>query len=129
MWLMAAEHIRPFQPVGHPQIEAQAEPAPGRRVRCPVTRPEPLFPRAAANPILTAADVPYPANSVFNPGAARVADETILLVRVEDLRGISQLHVVRSADGVTDWRLDAEPLLQPTSTAIRRRPGAARTRG
>ncbi len=71
-----------------------------------------LFTRSAANPILTAADVPYPANTVFNPGAAQVGDETILLVRVEDLRGISQLHVARSKDGVTDWRFDPEPLLR-----------------
>ena len=71
-----------------------------------------LFGRSDANPILTAADVPYPANSVFNPGAARVGDETVLLVRVEDLRGISQLHVARSVDGVTDWRFDPEPLLR-----------------
>jgi predicted GH43/DUF377 family glycosyl hydrolase len=71
-----------------------------------------LFTRSDANPILTAADVPYPANSAFNPGAARVGDETILLVRIEDLRGISQLHVARSADGVTDWRFDPEPLLR-----------------
>ncbi len=71
-----------------------------------------LFRRSEANPILTVADVPYPANSVFNPGAARVGDETILLVRVEDLRGISQLHVVRSADGVTGWTFDPEPLLR-----------------
>ena len=67
-----------------------------------MTRPTDLFERSAANPILTAGDVPYPANSVFNPGAARLADETVLLVRVEDLRGISQLHVARSADGVSD---------------------------
>jgi predicted GH43/DUF377 family glycosyl hydrolase len=71
-----------------------------------------LFARSEANPILTVANLPYPANSVFNPGAARVGDETILLVRVEDLRGISQLHVARSADGVTDWRFDPEPLLR-----------------
>jgi predicted GH43/DUF377 family glycosyl hydrolase len=71
-----------------------------------------LFVRSAANPILTVADVPYPANSVFNPGAARVGDETVLLVRVEDLRGISQLHVVRSADGLTGWTFDDEPLLR-----------------
>ena len=73
---------------------------------------EPLFVRSAANPILTAADVPYPANSVFNPGAARVDGETLLLVRVEDLRGISHLHVARSADGETNWRFDPEPLLR-----------------
>ncbi len=77
-----------------------------------MTRPEPLFRRDAANPILTSADVPYPANSVFNPGAVRVGDETILLVRVEDLRGISLLHVARSRDGVSDWLFDPEPLLQ-----------------
>jgi predicted GH43/DUF377 family glycosyl hydrolase len=71
-----------------------------------------LFERSRTNPILTSADVPYPANSVFNPGAARVGDETVLLVRVEDLRGISQLHVARSRDGVGDWRFDAEPLLR-----------------
>jgi predicted GH43/DUF377 family glycosyl hydrolase len=71
-----------------------------------------LFRRSDANPILTAADVPYPANSVFNPGAARVGDETILLVRVEDLRGISLLHVARSTDGLTGWTFDPEPLLR-----------------
>jgi predicted GH43/DUF377 family glycosyl hydrolase len=78
-----------------------------------VTTREPLFVRSAHNPILTAADVPYPANSVFNPGAARVGNETLLLVRVEDMRGISHLHVARSADGETNWRFDAEPLLKP----------------
>jgi predicted GH43/DUF377 family glycosyl hydrolase len=72
-----------------------------------------LFQRSPANPIVTAADVPYPANTVFNPGAARAGDETILLVRVEDLRGISLLHVARSKDGETDWRFDPEPLLVP----------------
>jgi predicted GH43/DUF377 family glycosyl hydrolase len=77
-----------------------------------MTRPAALFERLAANPILTAADVPYPANSVFNPGAAKVDGETVLLVRVEDLRGISQLHVARSTDGETHWRFDDEPLLR-----------------
>jgi beta-1,4-mannooligosaccharide/beta-1,4-mannosyl-N-acetylglucosamine phosphorylase len=77
-----------------------------------VTRPQELFQRSDANPILTVADLPYQANSVFNPGAARVDGETVLLARVEDMRGISQLHVARSADGVTDWRFDPEPLLR-----------------
>jgi predicted GH43/DUF377 family glycosyl hydrolase len=72
-----------------------------------------LFTRAPGNPILTAEAVPYPANSAFNAGAARVGDEIILLVRVEDLRGISVLHVARSADGIGGWRFDPEPLLSP----------------
>ena len=71
-----------------------------------------LFRRSAANPIMTAADVPYPANSVFNPGAARVGDETLLLARVEDLRGISDCTSRAARDGVTDWRFDPEPLLR-----------------
>ena len=77
-----------------------------------MTRPDELFRRSAANPILTTTDLPYPANSVFNPAAARVGDETVLLVRVEDMRGISQLHAARSKDGVSDWTFDPEPLLR-----------------
>ncbi|MCI0583620.1 MAG: glycosidase [Chloroflexi bacterium] len=76
-----------------------------------MTRPAELFARSASNPILTAEDVPYPANSIFNPGAAKVGSETILLARVEDLRGMSHLHVARSADGVSGWRFDRRPLL------------------
>ncbi len=79
-----------------------------------MTRPDAVqvLRRADANPILTVAEVPYPANSVFNPGAARVGDETILLLRIEDLRGISHLHAARSGDGVSGWRFDPQPLLR-----------------
>ena len=72
-----------------------------------------LFERSPRNPILTVEDLPYPANAIFNPGAAQVGAEALLLVRVEDLRGISHLHVARSVDGVTDWRFDPAPLLVP----------------
>ena len=70
-----------------------------------------LFERSPRNPILTVEDLPYPANAIFNPGAAQVGAQTLLLVRVEDLRGISHLHVARSIDGVTDWHFDRAPLL------------------
>ena len=72
-----------------------------------------LFRRHPGNPILSAEDWPYPANSVFNPGAATDDAETVLLARVEDLRGISHLTVARSANGVDGWVIDAEPLLAP----------------
>jgi len=43
-----------------------------------------LFQRSPANPILSAADWPYPVNAVFNPGAIRLSDgQTRLLARVE----------------------------------------------
>jgi predicted GH43/DUF377 family glycosyl hydrolase len=68
-----------------------------------------LLTRHAANPIITAADLPYPANSVFNPAATMRDGETILLMRVEDRRGLSHLTVARSPDGVAGWRIDTAP--------------------
>ena len=72
-----------------------------------------LFTRYAGNPILSAADLPYPANTVFNAAAAAIDGESILLMRVEDLRGISHLTVARSDDGRTGWRVDPKPTLMP----------------
>ncbi len=72
-----------------------------------------LFVRDPGNPILTADDWPYEANAVFNPAAVVAGDETVLLVRVEDRRGISHLTVARSANGVDGWSVDPEPLLSP----------------
>lgn len=77
-----------------------------------MTRPE-LFQRHPANPILTAADWPGDVNAVFNPAAVQLDGETILLARVEARTGISHVSVARSADGVSDWQVDAEPLLMP----------------
>ena len=69
-----------------------------------------LFHRYPGNPILSAADWPYAAHTVFNPGATQLpSGETLLLVRVEDRRGISHLTAARSSDGITDWRIDAQP--------------------
>jgi predicted GH43/DUF377 family glycosyl hydrolase len=69
-----------------------------------------LFQRLPSNPLLTAANWPYPAHTVFNPGATQLASgETLLLVRVEDRRGMSHLTAARSRDGVHDWRIDAQP--------------------
>src|ERR1700741_344526 len=72
-----------------------------------------VFVRHEKNPIITAADIPYGGNSVFNAGAAMVDGETLLLLRVEDRRGLSHLTVARSKDGVSDWRIDAVPTFPP----------------
>ena len=73
-----------------------------------------VFHRHPSNPILSAEDWPYPANSVFNPGAIQLPDgDTLLLVRVEDRRGASHLTVARSADGIGDWRIDSAPSMSP----------------
>jgi len=71
-----------------------------------------LFQRCEHNPILTAADWPYPVNSVFNPGATLLPDgTTLLLCRVEDRRGLSHLCVARSANGVDHWEIDSRPTM------------------
>jgi len=73
---------------------------------------EVLFERHPANPILTAAAWPYPAHTVFNPGATMLADgTTLLLCRVEDRRGHSHLCAARSANGVDGWVIDPAPTL------------------
>jgi predicted GH43/DUF377 family glycosyl hydrolase len=73
-----------------------------------------LFRRHADNPILSAADWPYPVHSVFNAGATRLADgTTLLLCRVEDRRGLSHLCAARSANGIDNWVIDQEPTLWP----------------
>jgi predicted GH43/DUF377 family glycosyl hydrolase len=71
-----------------------------------------LFHRSKLNPILTAAQWPYPVHSVFNPGATLLADgTTLLLCRVEDRSGRSHLCAARSANGVDDWKIDPSPTL------------------
>ena len=72
-----------------------------------------LFERSKRNPILTAADWPYPVHTVFNAGATLLSDgTTLLLCRVEDRRGHSHLCAARSADGVTNWKIDEQPTLR-----------------
>lgn len=70
-----------------------------------------LFTRSHANPLLTPNRWPYPINAVLNAGATTVGEETVLVCRVEDRRGISHLTVARSQDGVSNWVVDDEPLM------------------
>ena len=111
------------------RVDARIPSRSARARRCrPAARPSPrcrgedgrvtavrreLFTRHPGNPLLTAEDWPVPVNAVFNPAAATVGDETVLLARVETLTGISHLTVARSANGVDGWRVAAEPLLAP----------------
>ena len=75
---------------------------------------ESLFERHRGNPLLTAADWPYPINTVFNAGATRLPDgTTLLLCRVEDRRGHSHLCAARSHNGIDTWEIDPQPTLVP----------------
>ena len=77
-----------------------------------------LFKRYHGNPILSGADWPYPTNAVFNPAATTLNSETLLLIRVEDMRGFSHLTVARSKDGLTNWCIDEEPSMKPDTSTL-----------
>ena len=74
-----------------------------------------LFERARGNPILTPERWPYRINAVMNAAATTIADETLLLCRVEDRRGFSHLTIARSPDGVNNWVVDDHPFLEPSA--------------
>ncbi|MBN1796695.1 MAG: hypothetical protein JW804_08480 [Sedimentisphaerales bacterium] len=82
-----------------------------------------LFTRYEHNPILTAKDWPYPANSVMNPAAIKLNNETLLLVRVEDMRGFSHFTVARSEDGFTNWKIEPKPTMMADSNTREERWG------
>lgn len=64
-----------------------------------------LFTRDEQNPIFEAGRWPYPAQSVFNPGAVRLrSGERLLLVRVENPR----IVVARGGDWVFGPSMDCE---------------------
>jgi len=68
--------------------------------------------RWEGNPILTIEDIPFPCNTVFNTAAVQKGDQTILLLRVEDLQGRSVLALATSKDGYT-FEVDDEPVMEP----------------
>src|SRR5262249_27298109 len=73
-----------------------------------------LFHRHPKNPILSAAEWPYPINTVFNAGATLLPDgTTLLLCRVEDRRGLSHFCAARSKSGIDGWEIDSQPTLMP----------------
>ncbi|MDK2799807.1 MAG: beta,4-mannooligosaccharide/beta,4-mannosyl-N-acetylglucosamine phosphorylase [Clostridiales bacterium] len=71
-----------------------------------------LFKRHPSNPILTAKDWPYAANTVFNPAATMYDNKVLLLARVEDRRGFSHLTKAVSEDGISNWKIDPIPTFE-----------------
>lgn len=73
-----------------------------------------IFKRYDGNPIMTLDKLPYEASSVFNAGATEMGGQTILLMRVEDKRGISHLTVAKSKNGLDGWVVDEKPSFLPS---------------
>lgn len=74
---------------------------------------QPVFKRYDSKPLLTAADLPFQANGVYNPGVADVDGTVVLLLRIEDRQGLSHLRVARSSNGIDGWQIAERPLLEP----------------
>ncbi len=70
--------------------------------------------RWEGNPIITADDMPFPCNTVFNAGAVRMENEYLLLLRVEDLRGHSVLALACSEDGY-HFNIHETPVMVPAT--------------
>ncbi|ADD43101.1 glycosidase-like protein [Stackebrandtia nassauensis] len=79
----------------------------------------PSFTRHPGNPVLTAADWPTPVATIGNPGAAHDGHGIVLLCGVEDRRGMTTLNIARSRDGVGDWSIESQPLIEPRSCGSR----------
>ncbi len=77
---------------------------------------KPIFERTGKNPILTNQQMPTPAEAVLNPGAAEINGEVVLLLRVENTAGYSNVFVARSRNGVDNWNVSPKPILQHGDT-------------
>lgn len=74
---------------------------------------ERIFTRNPQNPLVRPEDLPIHTNGVLNPGVAEVDGEVVLLLRIENRRGLSQIRIARSRNGVDGWRYADAPLLAP----------------
>jgi predicted GH43/DUF377 family glycosyl hydrolase len=81
------------------------------------------FIRYSGNPIITPSDVGPKVNAVFNPAATIFDGETLLLARVEDRSGRSNLVVARSADGLENWTVEPRRGIQGDASRFEERWG------
>ena len=81
-----------------------------------------LFQRHEHNPILTAADWPYPVNSVFNPGRRCCpTGRRCCCAASKTAADIPICASARSANGVDHWQIDSHPTLLGRSRNLSRR--------
>ncbi len=72
-----------------------------------------LFVRHPQNPLITARDIPYQVNTVFNAGVVDMGSEVLLLLRVESTSGRSHITLARSPDGIRQWQIDSQAFMHP----------------
>lgn len=72
-----------------------------------------LLKRYAHNPIITAEDIPFTCNTVFNASPVKLGDDYVLLLRVEGQHGYSLFALAHSHDGL-EFDVEHLPVLTPT---------------
>ncbi|NLW49231.1 MAG: glycosidase [Candidatus Brocadiaceae bacterium] len=70
--------------------------------------------RYGRNPIITAADIPFTCNTVFNGSPVKWNGEYLLLLRVEGQHGYSLFALAHSADGY-DFEIEPLPVMTPAA--------------
>lgn len=70
-----------------------------------------IFKLCPDNPIISPLDISFPVAAVLNPGVTEQDGEIVLLLRIEDHAGFSSLHIARSKNGITDWKIEQKPIL------------------
>lgn len=73
--------------------------------------------RYKGNPIISAADMPYPCEHVYNSGAAKHKDQYVLLLRCGRLHSRSDFGVAFSDDGY-NFKIHPEPVMTPATEGI-----------
>jgi predicted GH43/DUF377 family glycosyl hydrolase len=73
-----------------------------------------MLTRYPGNPIITADDVPFSCNTVFNASPVKLDDEYVLLLRVEGQHGYSLFSLGRSRDGYS-FEIEPEPVMTPAA--------------
>ncbi|MHC4718628.1 MAG: glycoside hydrolase family 130 protein, partial [Planctomycetota bacterium] len=71
-----------------------------------------IIQRHPGNPILTAADIPGGASSVFNSAFVRHGGRVVALLRVENRAGMQSIRYAASDDGIS-FRVTEELMLVP----------------
>ena len=71
-----------------------------------------LLKRYEGNPLITAANIPFTCNTVFNGSTAKVGGKYYILLRVEGQHGYSVFALGRSRNGY-DFKIDRTPVMAP----------------
>jgi len=69
--------------------------------------------RIEQNPIISAEDIPFTCNTVFNGSPAKIGNEYFILIRVEGQRGYSLLALGRSKNGY-EFEIERKPVMVPS---------------